>query len=113
MSPHKFKLADTLRENPTPAEAWVWGLLQEREVVWYRQVCMGGYIADFYNPTMGLVVELDGRCHEQRIEYDEKRDMDLAKLGGYMTVRFTNDEAFKIKTRDEFYEAIMRKLLGC
>ena len=40
-----------------------------------------------------LVIELDGKCHEQDKERDRLRDNELLKLG-YRTIRFTNEDLF-------------------
>jgi very-short-patch-repair endonuclease len=39
------------------------------------------YIVDFYVKTLGLLVEIDGISHENKIEYDATRQMFLESLG--------------------------------
>ena len=41
-----------------------------------RQHPIGRYIADFYNVENNLVLELDGKVHEEKYqrEYDEERN---------------------------------------
>jgi very-short-patch-repair endonuclease len=46
-----------------------------------RQKPLGRFIADFYCKPLNLVIEVDGRSHEGREEYDRERDIDLKKLG--------------------------------
>lgn len=39
-----------------------------------RQRIIGNYIVDFYVKTLGLVIEIDGSSHENKEEYDQKRE---------------------------------------
>jgi very-short-patch-repair endonuclease len=41
---------------------------------------------DFFAPSVGLVVEVDGSCHDRRRGADARRDGTLARLG-YRVVR--------------------------
>ena len=51
-------------------------------VYFRRQVVLGGrYIADFFAPSVGLVVEVDGRCHELKRKSDAWRDERLRRSG--------------------------------
>ncbi len=46
-----------------------------------RQKVIGNYIADFYASSLGLVVEIDGGCHNGKLEYDAYRDEYMRSLG--------------------------------
>ena len=46
-----------------------------------RQRIIGNYIVDFYVKTLGLVVEIDGSSHNDKEEYDQKREDYLISLG--------------------------------
>ena len=46
-----------------------------------RQRVIGNYIVDFYVKTLGLVVEIDGSSHDNKEEYDQKREDFLVSLG--------------------------------
>ena len=46
-----------------------------------RQRIIGKYIVDFYVKTLGLVVEIDGCSHDEKIEYDAERQRYLESLG--------------------------------
>ena len=46
-----------------------------------RQRIIGNYIVDFYVKTLGLVIEIDGSSHENKEEYDQKREDYLISLG--------------------------------
>lgn len=46
-----------------------------------RQRIIGNYIVDFYVKTLGLVVEIDGSSHDDKAEYDAKRQTYIENLG--------------------------------
>ena len=46
-----------------------------------RQRIIGNYIVDFYVKKLGLVVEIDGSSHNNKEEYDQKREDYLVSLG--------------------------------
>jgi very-short-patch-repair endonuclease len=46
-----------------------------------RQRIIGNYIVDFYVKTLGLVIEIDGSSHDNKEEYDQKREDYLISLG--------------------------------
>lgn len=47
----------------------------------HRQTIIGNYIVDFYVPELGLVIEIDGSSHNQKMEYDNRREAYFADLG--------------------------------
>ncbi len=82
------------RKNQTPQEELLWKRLSGKkvgELKFRRQFPIGRYIVDFYNHLNKLVIEIDGKIHEQRKEYDKNRENYL-KACGYKIIRFTNDE---------------------
>lgn len=86
--------ARELRKGMTPAERRLWYEgLKLRGEPWYRQKPLLDYIVDFYCPSWGLVVELDGDSHLSRESegYDDRRDHALSQVG-LRTLRFTNGE---------------------
>ena len=46
-----------------------------------RQKVIGNYIVDFYVKSLGLVVEIDGGFHNEKLDYDARRDEFLEGLG--------------------------------
>ena len=46
-----------------------------------RQKVIGNYIVDFYVKKLGLVVEIDGGSHNEKMDYDTQRDNYLENLG--------------------------------
>ncbi len=77
------------RSSLTDSEARLWSGLKARQlgVTFRRQVPVGGqYIADFLAPSLRLIVEVDGAYHARRQGADERRDLQLTRLG-YRVVR--------------------------
>lgn len=86
--------ARELRNNQTPAERKLWfEFLRTHPVKFRRQVPLHGYILDFYSPSLGLCIELDGRGHDGQVavEDDAERTRRLA-AAGIQVVRFRNAE---------------------
>jgi very-short-patch-repair endonuclease len=74
---------------PTPSEAALWQALRGGAlgVAFKRQVPLGErFIADFFAPSVGLVVEVDGGVHRGSRTADRRRDEKLQQLG-YHVVR--------------------------
>jgi very-short-patch-repair endonuclease len=46
-----------------------------------RQRIIGNYIVDFYVKTLGLVVEIDGSSHDDKVAYDRIREDYLINCG--------------------------------
>ncbi len=68
-----------LRSHMTDAEQKLWYRLRRKQIngwQFYRQKPLGPYIVDFYCPSAGLVVELDGGQHlePQHHAADQQRD---------------------------------------
>lgn len=89
-----------MRLNPTPSEALLWEVLREKRlgVRFRRQAVLYGYIADFFAPSIGLAVEVDGSSHDDRGAYDEARDAGLARYG-IKTLRLTADDVMACRAR--------------
>jgi len=49
------------------------------------------FVADFYCFTEKLIIELDGRYHQYKLEEDKHRT-DILNLLGLRVIRFSNDE---------------------
>lgn len=97
------EFAKRMRNNPTEAENMFWKRVKARRFLGYRfnrqyviehSNVMGKksyFIPDFYCFELKLVVEIDGKIHNQQIEYDEIREDILKKMGNKI-IRFTNEE---------------------
>ena len=46
-----------------------------------RQKVIGNYIVDFFVKRLGLVIEIDGSSHNEKPDYDARRDDFLEGLG--------------------------------
>ena len=45
-----------------------------------RQKIIGNYIGDFYIKSLGVVIEIDGSSHNDKEDYDNKRQLFLESL---------------------------------
>ena len=78
------ELAKQLRKNMTLSEVLLWNELKQNKILGYdfdRQRPIGEYIVDFYCKELSLAIEIDGDTHIYKYDYDEKRQLDLEKLG--------------------------------
>ncbi len=85
--PYNTKLksrARALRKAGVFSEVIFW-LQVHKGIFWNidfdRQRIIGNYIVDFYVKTLGLVIEIDGASHDNKEEYDQKREDYLISLG--------------------------------
>ncbi|SHF99731.1 Very-short-patch-repair endonuclease [Salegentibacter echinorum] len=88
----------TLRENLTPAEAFLWKQLQHRKFEgrkFRRQHSIENFIVDFYCAKEQLIIELDGDIHNNPLaeERDKKRTEKLEALG-FKVLHFENKMVF-------------------
>lgn len=94
-----FELAKEMRKNPTETEDIAWWLLRNGWFFWLkfrRQHPFSTYIADFYCHEKKIVIEIDGKIHENQIEYDRNRDLEMSTK--WITVyRFKNEEVQDIE----------------
>jgi very-short-patch-repair endonuclease len=82
------------RLEPTLQEKMLWDVIRGKklnELKFRRQFPIGRYIVDFYNHSHKLVIEIDGKIHENKTKYDKNRDRYL-KAYGFPVIRFTNKE---------------------
>ena len=86
-----------LRNHPTAAEASLWYRLRGSQlgVKFRRQHGIGPYIVDFYCPSVGLAIELDGdsHCSQKAAESDAVRQSYI-EAQGIRVLRFLNDDVF-------------------
>lgn len=89
--------ARQLRRTPTDAERALWRHLRRRQFdgcKFRRQQPVGPYIVDFVCFENGLIVELDGGQHSERVGYDRARSRWL-EAGGYRVLRSWNHDVFQ------------------
>lgn len=79
-----------LKINSTASEEMAKDILEsEIPTKFLFQEPLFGYVGDFVNYKLKIVLEIDGDIHLSRVKYDEKRDKLLAKHG-FITLRFSN-----------------------
>jgi very-short-patch-repair endonuclease len=94
--------ARQLRKNQTDAESYFWEKVRSKRLEgkkFLRQYPMKFliddvqryFIADFYCSEFKLVIELDGKIHDQQKEYDELRDY-IMNTSNITVLRFSNNE---------------------
>ena len=90
--------ARSLRKAGNLSEVIFWKQIRAGEfhnIDFDRQRIVGNYIVDFYVKSLGLVIEVDGESHNDKVEYDEKREKFLISLGL---------KIFKISTIQIYYD---------
>ena len=85
--------AAEMRRNPTEPERRLWMELRDSRFYDYkfrRQVVIGRRILDFFCPTKGLGIEVDGHTHD--LLRDRARDARLERETGFIVIRFNNPD---------------------
>ena len=83
-NPKLKQLAKELRKNGTLSEVLLWNKLKRKQMLGYdfsRQRPIDNYIVDFFCQELSLAIEIDGRTHGDKEEYDNKRQKALENLG--------------------------------
>ena len=73
-----------LRKARILSEALLWNELKNGKFLgldFDRQKQIGSYFADFYCAELSLVIEVDGSSHDDKYDYDKRRDEYMQKLG--------------------------------
>lgn len=112
--------ARELRKNQTPQEVVVWEMLRKRKFSGYKFLrqhpifykedkdWIEFYIADFYCNKLKLVIEVDGKIHAKKIDYDIERDARLAAKG-LKVVRIKNEFVYDSDALSSFIEKIINE----
>ncbi len=85
--PYNSKLknrAKALRKAGNLSEVLFWKEVRNKQFKGFdfdRQKIIGNYIVDFYCTNCNVVIEIDGSSHDDKQEYDAKRDAYLESLG--------------------------------
>ncbi len=83
-NPKLKKLAREKRQEGILSEVLFWQQVHKgkfHKIDFDRQRIIGNYIVDFYVKALGLVVEIDGSSHDDKVEYDAERQRYLEDLG--------------------------------
>jgi very-short-patch-repair endonuclease len=122
------RLARKLRRDQTPSEKIMWELLRSKRfmgIKFLRQhpiaVIVGQmkryFIADFYSSEYKIVVEIDGKIHDDQEEYDEYRT-ELLSYKGMNVLRFRDFEVHnhlekvKVKLKKQLDVSLLKKRKG-
>jgi len=102
-------LGRDLRKNQTPSEKILWNILRRKNFSGYKFLrqhpiiyrinknWVEFFIADFYCAKLKLIIEVDGKIHENSEDYDSERDLKLLNKGIYV-IRIKNEELDDIKS---------------
>ncbi|RYX81134.1 endonuclease domain-containing protein [bacterium] len=102
--------ARELRRVQTPFEIVLWNILRDRQLENYkfrRQHPIPPYIADFACLAKKLVIELDGRVHDETVERDRNRDQVIEEQG-WRVLRFANVQL--LRERENVVRTILHYL---
>src|SRR6056297_338919 len=83
-NPNLRQRARQLRRAGNLAEIVFWNRVKSKQFKGFdfdRQKIIGNYIVDFYCANCQVVIEIDGRSHNHKIDYDSARDVYLESLG--------------------------------
>lgn len=83
-NPKLKTLAKDKRKEGILGEVLFWKQVRAKQfhkIDFDRQRIICNYIVDFYVKALGLVVEIDGNSHDNKIEYDTIRQAYLESLG--------------------------------
>ncbi len=72
-----------LRKAGNLSEVIFWQTFKDKKKLGFdidRQVIIGNYIVDFFIPELGLIFEIDGSSHDDKMEYDAARDAFMENL---------------------------------
>lgn len=110
--------AAKMRANPSWLEKIMMSFLDDRGVRYEFQKILyimsdknnvsRYYIVDFYIPDKNLIVEVDGKFHDDQIEKDDKRTMDIKRhYSGIELVRVTYGDFKSPKMLDRLSMYVM------
>ena len=82
-NPKLKQRACELRKSGSLPEALLWNEIKNKKLNgldFDRQKIIGNYIVDFFCASKFLIIEIDDRTHEFKVEYDKARDEYLKSL---------------------------------
>ena len=94
INPQKLDKAKEFRHDMTSAEKILWECLRRNKLKglhFRRQQVIEGYIVDFYCHSARLVIEVDGKVHENQKNADLEREKALRKRV-LKIIRINNEE---------------------
>jgi very-short-patch-repair endonuclease len=96
-NPELKQKARRLRKQSTFSEILLWLKIKGKTFGYefHRQVPIDEFIVDFYCHELRLAIEIDGSSHDNKYEYDLKRQRKLESMG----VRFIRFEDIDVKRK--------------
>ena len=91
---HMVRRARDLRQRSTPPEQLLWLALRNGQIgglKFRRQHPIGPYVVDFYCDSVGLVVEVDGMSHDDKVRQDAAKTKHIESQGLRM-LRVANED---------------------
>lgn len=95
-----------MKKYPTRAELQANLLLSQTPFRYLTQVVFGFYIIDFVIPQKLLAIEVDGSSHDNKEEYDARRDA-FIKESGLKILHIKNEELYNLISLVCSYENIL------
>ena len=88
--------ARRLRIQCTPSETLLWSKIRRKSLGYefHRQVPIDEYIVDFYCHELRLAIEVDGSSHDDKQDYDLRRQRKLERLG-VRFIRYDDEDVKK------------------
>ena len=87
-----------LRNNLTPAEAILWKALKAGQLdnrKFRRQHSIGNFIVDFYCPTEKLIIEVDGKIHDDySVSLHDAQRSEFLISHGFKVLRIENEDVY-------------------
>ncbi len=83
-NPALTERAKGLRKSGSLPEALLWKEIKGKQINgldFDRQKIIGNYIVDFFCQELGVVIEIDDKTHDSKVEYDNVREKYLRDLG--------------------------------
>lgn len=78
-----------------PNEQWVARRLEELGLKFNRQTIWGRRLFDFWNPVLGIAIEVDGKDHDA--DYDAYRDEYNFRRSGIVVLRLPNRDELTLE----------------
>jgi len=93
---NNIDIRNQMKASLTIAEKILWDKIRNKQLgfKFRKQHIIGDYIVDFVCLIKNLIIEVDGKIHELRKQYDNERTKELSKLG-FKVIRFTNEQIYK------------------
>jgi len=93
-NPKLKELARNLRKNSPLSEVLLWQRLKKKQILgcdFHRQKPIDEFIVDFFCAQLGLIIEIDGDTHWDKLAQDVNRQKRLESLGFHL-LRFSDAE---------------------